>query len=293
MEERYARKKDETSGKRETEAVFWCGGEWERECARSVEGGGEKETACNKRQEVEVGMKFIIISCGLWNLDHLITNVNSVNSQTVTDWRHYIVIDDMPEERPVLHEYAGRKFYLRKGRYFDLENTIFAISDNSTEINDDDVICIVNLDDSILSNALETVKKIYEENPGALLTYGSYVHLSGKPGRFAEQYFCHSVVRVSPWRGAHFRTFKFKLWKAIPDEYLRGRDGKYYHTSSDLATSFAMMEIAGLERCVFNPEKVYIYNDMNPANDHKVRRQEQISAEKHIRQRDLLERIDL
>ena len=237
-------------------------------------------------------MKFIIISTGLWNLDYILANIDSVNKQTVSEWLHLIVIDNKAEEAPVLKEYENRKYYIRKDRHYDLENTLYAIKENEAEINDDDIICIVNLDDYLASpNSLSVIKKIYEENPQALLTYGSYVHLSGRPGRFAAPYRDWESIRLIPWKGSHFRTFKAKLWRAIPDECLRDSIGRYYHTASDLATTWAMMELAGLERCIYNPEVVYVYNDQNPNSDHRVRPKEQRDAEARIRQQQPLKRI--
>ena len=235
--------------------------------------------------------RFIIISTGLWNLDYILANIESVNKQTVSGWLHLVVIDNKAEESPLVKEHQNRKYYIRKDRHYDLENTLWAIKENEKEIHDDDIICILNLDDTLLPNALESVKKIYEGNPQALLTYGSYIHLSGRPGRFAAPYQQWESIRLIPWKGSHFRTFKAKLWRAIPDECLRDSSERYFHTASDLVTTWAMMELAGLERCVYNPEVVYVYNDQNPDSDHRVRAKEQRDAEAQIRRQQPLKRI--
>jgi hypothetical protein len=235
--------------------------------------------------------RFIIISTGLWNLDYILANIESVNKQTASEWLHLLVIDNKAEEAPLVKEHQNRKYYIRKDLHYDLENTLWAIKENEKEIHDDDVICILNLDDTLLPNALESVKKIYEGNPQTLLTYGSYVHLSGRPGRFAAPYRVWESIRLIPWKGSHMRTFKAKLWRAIPDEELRDSTGRYYHVASDLATMFPMMEMAGLERCVYNSEVIYLYNDKTPLSEHLVYGKEQQTADARIRARSPLKRI--
>jgi hypothetical protein len=54
---------------------------------------------------------------------------------------------------------------------------------------------------------------------------------------------------------------------------------------------WAMMELAGFERCIYNPEVVYVYNDQSPDSDHRVRPAEQRNAENQIRQQQPLKRM--
>ena len=68
-----------------------------------------------------------------------------------------------------------------------------------------------------------------------------------------------------------------------PNDFL-DKNGHYFSVAWDLAIMFPMLEMAG-NRQEFVKELLYVYNDQNPISDHNIRRKEQISAAKEIRQK--------
>ena len=86
------------------------------------------------------------------------------------------------------------------------------------------------------------------------------------------------------WRASHLRTFKHKLASQLHEEDLIDEDGQYYEMTWDQALMFPMMEMAR-ERIKFISDILYVYNDENPINDHKVDRQKQIDTGDRIRNR--------
>ena len=65
---------------------------------------------------------------------------------------------------------------------------------------------------------------------------------------------------------------------------LSDEDDNFYEMTWDQALMFPMMEMAR-ERVRFVSDILYIYNDDNPINDHKVDRQKQIDTGERIRSR--------
>ena len=59
-------------------------------------------------------------------------------------------------------------------------------------------------------------------------------------------------------------------------------DGEYYKAAGDLAIMFPLLEMSG-ERAHFIKDVLYIWNDLNELNEHKDKRQLQISCEQRIR----------
>lgn len=69
---------------------------------------------------------------------------------------------------------------------------------------------------------------------------------------------------------SHLRTWKSWLWKKIELEDLKDEKGNYWNVAGDLAFMFPMLEMSGEEHYRFLPDILYIYNESNPLNDHKV-----------------------
>jgi hypothetical protein len=232
---------------------------------------------------------FRIVSAG-WNCNP-VKCIDSVIKQDRTDWVHYLRMDGeyWMEHNRVPGESASMKLPLaRKGALFN-----YATMMNNPAFQPEDVIVMLDADDWLYdSTALSTVAHAYNK-PGTLLTYGSYEALSGTPSRFNGAYKPSERVRQAKWRGSHLKTFKVKLWMHLPSRYLMGRDGKFLPTCYDLAVMMPLMEMAGLARCVHIPQVLYVYNDQNPANDHKVNREQQKRDERYVRRLPEMKRVKI
>jgi hypothetical protein len=66
------------------------------------------------------------------------------------------------------------------------------------------------------------------------------------------------------------RTWRAFLWRNIKQEDLKDENGIYWKVTGDLAFMFPMLEMAGEEHYRFIDDIIYVYNEQNPINDHKV-----------------------
>jgi hypothetical protein len=82
---------------------------------------------------------------------------------------------------------------------------------------------------------------------------------------------------------SHLRTWKSWLWKKIKNEDLKDKEGNYWDIAGDLGFMFPMVEMSGKEHFRFIPDVLYIYNESNPINDHKVNLKKVISVANIIR----------
>ncbi len=87
------------------------------------------------------------------------------------------------------------------------------------------------------------------------------------------------------------RTWKSWLWKKIKKEDLQDDSGKYWSVAGDLSFMFPMLEMSGEEHFKFIPDVLYIYNESNPLNDHKVNMNKVVSTVNIIRNKTEYKRI--
>lgn len=138
----------------------------------------------------------------------------------------------------------------------------------------DDVVCLMDGDDYLArTDALDILSRLYSERE-CLLSYGQY-EVDGRTGH------CHAYSRESFARirsgnfvASHLKTFKRRLY----DEAMRqdpgcsrykDDTGSFFDMAWDVALMTPLMEVAGFERVVFNPQVVYAYR-LHPMNEHSV-----------------------
>ena len=215
--------------------------------------------------------KIIVVSTGHANtpIDLVERCYNSIASQGFTNVVTTMIID--------------------KARIGKLANFVNTIAGAKPEM--DDIICDVDLDDYLLPGAFDVVMKAYCDNPDLLLTYGSYVTSSGKPARFNGKYKTDSF-RTQKWKASHLKSFKYKLYRQIKLRDLKGSDGNFFMTTSDMALMFSMMEMAGLDRIRHITESLYCYNDESPLSDHNINADIQKRNEIYIRRQPRRQRIE-
>jgi hypothetical protein len=233
---------------------------------------------------------FIIVSVGLYNEAHIQACCRSVDEQTCKDWVHIIVTDKAPISFDSQQYKNKRVFIANSGQNGAAANIMYAIPKKNRG---DDVVCLVDLDDTISNHALDIESEVFENND-VLLAYGSYIMASGKPGRFNGAYKEKEDIRLSPWRCSHLKAFRISLWNYFVTRYagrLMDRKGKYLQTGSDIAIMMNLYELAGHDRTRHVSPLIYCYNDLNPNNDHKIRGKEQKSVERYIRNQKPLRRM--
>jgi glycosyltransferase involved in cell wall biosynthesis len=134
----------------------------------------------------------------------------------------------------------------------------------------DNEICVeIDGDDWLPnSNVLSFINDVYKDE-NVWMTSGSFKYHDGRPG-FANPPKNFTNIRKQTFTLSHMRTWKSWLWKKIKEEDLKDNDGNYWSVAGDLSFMYPMLEMSGEKHFKYISETLYIYNESNPLNDHKV-----------------------
>ena len=134
----------------------------------------------------------------------------------------------------------------------------------------DNEICVeIDGDDWLPnSNVLSFINDVYKDE-NVWMTSGSFKYHDGRPG-FANPPRNFTNIRKQTFTLSHMRTWKSWLWKKIKEEDLKDNDGNYWSVAGDLSFMYPMLEMSGEKHFKYISETLYIYNESNPLNDHKV-----------------------
>lgn len=214
--------------------------------------------------------------------------------QLLSNWKMTIVIDKSDDKTfskcARFQEQGKIEIHVMKDRMYGTRCFICGIE--QAQPKPEDVICVLDGDDYFAQyDALNVVQKIYDQ-AGCLVTYGSFRREStGERCPLFGRYDKTLPVRVQNWNGSHLKTFKYKLWQAIPKKYLQNDAGEYIIYCDDMAMMFAMIELAGWDRVQQIKELLYMYNDTNPENAFDTHRTECKEIERYLRSMKPLEKV--
>jgi len=194
--------------------------------------------------------------------------LESVKNQSHTDWRAHVVLDAHTDESyDIARECQDLGITIRlnterKGLCYNIYNPIKWMHPK-----DEDVISILDADDTLHYHALKVVNKVYREYPDTLITHGSYIKRSkGRTTKISRAYPPGADPRTHSWRCSHLKTLKYKVFKHIPESYFKDNAGNWLDAASDLALMIPAMEIAGMEHVRFVPKPIYFWNDSYGGN---------------------------
>ncbi|WP_223583053.1 glycosyltransferase [Sphingobacterium sp. GVS05A] len=176
---------------------------------------------------------------------------------------------------------------VNKKRKYALQNTIDALTKYNS-FDDETVICIVDGDDMLMNKYVLNILDGAYQDKSLLFTYGamSYIDSPAKLGiGYTEDEFLN--LRQAPWKVAHLRTFKYKLFKKLIEidvnmECLRDSCGEILRMPADMTLLFPMMEIAGFHNVRFIDTLLYRYR-VHSNNDQFIHSQEQHKGEIEVR----------
>lgn len=213
-------------------------------------------------------VKFLIVVTGYNWQDFVKPCFDSVKNQTYKNFIVSVVDDgstDASTHRSIQFMDRGWKgCILRKntGTIFARREAIKLASDEEY-----DVICLLDGDDQLLPDALQTVVECYEENPGILMTYGNYEFNDGSicpvPLHYPDHIHETRDYRKDTFRCTHLRTFRRELFEKIPHWHIRSAEINSY---PDAEILFSMMEMSGKDRIGVIEKPIYKYNTNNPLN---------------------------
>lgn len=232
-------------------------------------------------------MTFHIISVGWQCAEFLERTLESIERQSVDDWRSWIVYDPSDDNGAlVLTDFLlsrptdGRwHVHINTDRRYAVRNQYEAIV--AAEPADDDIIVFLDLDGDQLAHehALRSLQEAYAD--GTLLTYGAYRPVPD-PGTtspavpFPDDVVASNGYRRHMLRGGgccfnHLRTMSARLVKAIPVghfHWAKGpKRGQWYDAGTDYIFMVAGLELAGGRyKCL--DEVLCLYNHANPNADY-------------------------
>lgn len=232
---------------------------------------------------------FAILMCGYNTEKYLEKALRSILEQEYTNYR-LIYIDDASKDR----SFELVKATLNKHKKIEsllIQNPVNVgamanLKRGFDLCKDHEIIVHLDSDDRFAHPyVLKKLNEIYA-NPDVWLTYGSYLDIpTYAPGKFArpisKQTLKKGKIRKLPWFASHLRTYYAGLAKRIRKEDLM-IDGKFFPSTSDLATMYPMIEMAGTH-AYFVPECLHQYLVSNPTSDCYIRQNTQKALAQEIR----------
>lgn len=199
----------------------------------------------------------------------------SIMSQTFKDFKCYIT-DDLSTDNTVkiikdtIKE--DKRFILieNKEKFYQPGNYDQVI--RGLNIDDEEICVEVDGDDWLYnSKSLSIIHEKYK-NKNIWITSGSFIYHDGRKG-FASKPSDLTDVRKGTFTLSHMRTWKSWLWKKIEVSDLKDGNNKYWEVAGDLSFMYPMVEMSGEEHFEFIGDILYVYNESNPLNDHKINNQ--------------------
>lgn len=216
----------------------------------------------------------MIIVTTLYNAENYIEQcIGSIMGQSFKDFKCYIT-DDLSTDNSVnivkrLIANDDRFILIKNSEKLYQPGNYDQVIRNNPNISDNDVIIEIDGDDWLPnSKVLEKINQVYQDN-NIWITNGSFKYSNGTNG-FSSKQKIDDNLRTSRMTCSHIRTWRAFLWRNIKEEDLKDENGFYWKVTGDLAFMFPMLEMSGDEHYKFIEDILYVYNEQNPMNDHKV-----------------------
>ncbi|MBX3437905.1 MAG: glycosyltransferase, partial [Planctomycetaceae bacterium] len=188
--------------------------------------------------------------------------LQSIQQQTVTNWTCHVADDgsidgSLELARAVVGHDSRFEFSANRRRLYQcgtyqrlLRDPSWAGADICVSVDADDYLP----DDQVLAR----VQQAYSDGV-TWLTWGNQQWTDGTPS------VCGPLddaahVRQAPWRTSQLRTWRLFLWRLIRPADFLGPDGQPLRAAGDVASMFAMIEMAGDRHIQFLESINYIYN---------------------------------
>jgi glycosyltransferase involved in cell wall biosynthesis len=162
---------------------------------------------------------------------------------------------------------------------------------------DDIVVCLDGDDWLAAPDALSHVNQCYNQYDCWVL-YGQFQFENGDHGFSQPFASTRDFMSVRGFfRTSHLRTFRAGLFHRIADvdqgySCLKNNAGQWLESAVDAALMCPLVEMAGYDRVRFNPRVLYVYNDENPLNLHRLDRSRQMENYELVRRKRPFARID-
>ena len=155
-------------------------------------------------------------------------------------------------------------------------------------IDSDCIIGIIDCDDFLWGNdCFENIFKEYEKGYECVWTANSMINT----GINFSSHLDHSRnVYKQPWVSSHFKTFKLKHYKSIPQSNFLNKNGEWFESCYDQALMLPILHyiLENKGKTKYIDKVHYIYNNTDPSKESQYR-ESQLKIEKFIRSRGFIE----
>lgn len=239
-------------------------------------------------------VEFVVVVPSYNNEKWIQKNLDSIVNQTYQNWSIYYINDCSADKtRELVDGYIAEKGLGSKSKVVHNPERMHALANTYKAIHDIDpkkVVVILDGDDWFAhKQVLEKLAAIYA-NKDVWITYGDYkldpIKVNGASccKQFSEEVAKKRTFREHRWIYGPVRTFYAKLFHGIKKEDLLWK-GNFFSMTGDVAFMFPMLEMASKGHIQYVPEIMYIYNVVNPINDHRIDNGLQLFFEEQIRSR--------
>lgn len=148
----------------------------------------------------------------------------------------------------------------------------------------DDIIINLDGDDFLENeNVISYLNTVYQD-PNVWFTYGQFkwypTELDWKCSQVPDHIINNNTFRDVGCAVSHLRSFYAALFQKINKNDLF-YEGKFYPMAGDTAMIYPLLEMAG-KHSKFLSEVLYVYNNANPLNEHKLNRELQTKCSTHV-----------
>lgn len=215
-------------------------------------------------------LKYVFVIPSYNNEPYYRKNLDSVVSQTYTNWR-IIYVDDASTDRTyeLVQKYIQEKVIKDKVKLIRNDKNFKQAYSRYValkECDDDEICCFVDGDDWLYdTRVLEKTNQLYMRGNVELTYGGMHKFIDGKTGSkcvsksFSSDVIKNNSYRKQPWSVLPFRTGYARLFKNAPEDYYKDHNGDWLKCSTDMALMWwGLEQCNGKFKCV--DFSSYVYN---------------------------------
>lgn len=251
------------------------------------------------RADVKIERPIVVVIASYKNKNWYKLNLDSIFKQKYTNYRILYIDDCSPDgtgdlveayvkQKGQSHRVTVIKNKERKKALANIYNAVHSCQDN-------EIVALVDGDDFVAHiNVFNVLNRAYSD-PNIWLTFSQFFLLPHNQQGWGKQYPADIIERNAfrEYQGTptHMRTFYAGLFKKIKLEDLM-YEGDFFTMTYDMAIMLPMVEMARKGHYAFINKVLYLYNDMNAINDHKVNKGLQRKLDLEIRSRERYEALE-